>query len=88
MSIQILSDLHLESPSAYDIFEVVPKAPILALLGDIGYVGAHKDDYLTFLNQQLSHSNPKLGQFVLLDRLGCSLFSHVPPESADAVSMY
>ncbi|KAF6832201.1 calcineurin-like phosphoesterase [Colletotrichum plurivorum] len=54
MSIQILSDLHLESPKAYDIFEVVPKAPILALLGDIGYVGTHKDDYLTFLNQQLS----------------------------------
>ncbi|KAF6807448.1 ser thr protein phosphatase [Colletotrichum sojae] len=132
MSIQILSDLHLESPKAYDIFEVVPKAPILALLGDIGYVGAHKDDYLTFLSQQLSqfravllvpgnheayrstwpqtlailraleeetNSNPKLGQFVLLDRtvfrvpesdivvLGCSLFSHVPPESADVVSM-
>lgn len=132
MAIQILSDLHLESPKAYDVFEITPKAPILALLGDIGNIAAHKDDCLNFLTQQLRQfrvvlfvpgnheayrsswpetleilrafekdvsANPSLGQFVLLDRtifqvpdtnivvLGCSLFSHVPPESRDHVSM-
>ncbi|EFQ99267.1 Ser/Thr protein phosphatase superfamily protein [Nannizzia gypsea CBS 118893] len=38
MDIQILSDLHLESPSAYDLFTIPPKARHLALLGDIGNV--------------------------------------------------
>lgn len=42
-SFQILSDLHLEAPKAYDLFDIVPKAPYLALLGDIGNV---KDDGL------------------------------------------
>ena len=36
ISLQICSDLHLEAPAAYDVFEIPPKAPILALLGDIG----------------------------------------------------
>lgn len=50
-SFQILSDLHLESPSAYDQFDVHPRAPYLALLGDIGNV---KDDGLfLFLEGQL-----------------------------------
>ncbi len=53
MEIQILSDLHLESPKAYDIFEIPPKAQYLALLGDIGYVTAHKDDFSAFLRRQL-----------------------------------
>ncbi|KAL2144033.1 hypothetical protein VTI28DRAFT_9644 [Corynascus sepedonium] len=139
MGIQILSDLHLEVPKAYDVFEIKPKAPHLALLGDIGNVAAHKDDFLGFLTRQLQqfqtvifvpgnheayHSSwPKtlqillafqtdsnarkhdasgavLGEFVLLDRgvlrlpdspdtmiLGCSLFSHVPPESRTEVEM-
>lgn len=136
MAIQIVSDLHLEVGKAYDIFEIEPKAPHLALLGDIGNVAAHKDDFLAFLtrqrrqfqtvmlvlgNHEAYHSNwpetlailhsfqqessapskdPSLGDFVLLDRsvfrlpnsnntiiLGCSLFSHVPPESEMAVSM-
>lgn len=48
---QILSDLHLESPSAYDIFHIEPKAPYLVLGGDIGYV---KDDgFFNFLRRQL-----------------------------------
>lgn len=48
---QILSDLHLESPAAYDIFQIIPRAPYLCLLGDIGYV---KDDgFYTFLRSQL-----------------------------------
>jgi len=34
---QILSDLHLEAPAAYDIFAITPTAEYLALLGDIGY---------------------------------------------------
>nr|POE49112.1 hypothetical protein CFP56_32262 [Quercus suber] len=53
VEIQILSDLHLESPKAYDIFEIVPKAPYLALLGDIGNVVSHKEECLSFLNRQL-----------------------------------
>ncbi|SPQ23674.1 35ea45ce-7097-4dca-8079-7adc355c0586 [Thermothielavioides terrestris] len=132
MAIQVLSDLHLEAPKAYDVFEIAPKAPYLALLGDIGNVAAHKQDFLAFLTRQLRqfravlfvpgnheayHSNwpdtlailrafedetrkdPSLGEFVLLDRgvfrlpdsrtvvLGCSLFSHVPPDRHAAVSM-
>ncbi|KAL4908811.1 hypothetical protein BDW74DRAFT_187328 [Aspergillus multicolor] len=48
--IQVMSDLHLESPAAYDVFKIDPKAPFLALLGNIGYV---KDDgfFLFFRNQ-------------------------------------
>ncbi|KAI5864891.1 calcineurin-like phosphoesterase [Durotheca rogersii] len=131
MAIQILSDLHLEAPKAYDLFEIIPKAPILALLGDIGNIKAHKAECIAFLTQQLHnfrtvlfvpgnheayhsnwpetleilrgfeevHKDASLGEFVLLNRtifrvpdtntviLGCSLFSHVPPESRDHVSM-
>jgi Calcineurin-like phosphoesterase len=51
---QLLSDLHLETPYArpiYHEFEVLPKAPYLALLGDIGHV---KDSRLfNFLERQL-----------------------------------
>lgn len=51
VNFQILSDLHLESPAAYDTFEVQPRAPYLALLGDIGYV---KDaGFFHFLHRQL-----------------------------------
>ncbi|WYZ34580.1 hypothetical protein EsH8_I_000856 [Colletotrichum jinshuiense] len=132
MKLQIISDLHLESPIAYDFFEAVPRAPFLALLGDIGNVAAHKDGFIAFLTEQLRrfravlfvpgnheayHSswpetlkvlrdfeedvkqNTSLGEFVLLDRtifrvpesstviLGCSLFSSIPPQSADSVGM-
>ncbi|KAK5942064.1 hypothetical protein PMZ80_006017 [Knufia obscura] len=48
-----MSDLHLEAPKAYDIFNIVPKAPYLALLGDVGNVAIHKDDFLAFLTVQL-----------------------------------
>ncbi|KAG6362562.1 hypothetical protein INS49_007654 [Diaporthe citri] len=51
MDIQILSDLHLESPKAYDCYEITPTAPHLALLGDIGCVC--DPGYLTFLTAQL-----------------------------------
>ena len=53
MAIQILSDLHLEAPKAYDIFAIVPKAPYLALLGDIGTIVSHKNEYLAFLTTRL-----------------------------------
>lgn len=49
---QIVSDLHLESPKAYDIFEVEPRAPYLALLGDIGYT-KHEEEYLGFIARHL-----------------------------------
>ncbi|KAJ5332786.1 hypothetical protein MYU51_009077 [Penicillium brevicompactum] len=52
MEIQIISDLHLETPASYDIFEITPKAPYLALLGDIGTV---KDTgFFPFIETQLS----------------------------------
>lgn len=53
MELQILSDLHLESPKAYDFYEIKPSAPNLALLGDIGCVC--DPDYLTFLTTQLAN---------------------------------
>ncbi|KAB8213095.1 hypothetical protein BDV33DRAFT_197103 [Aspergillus novoparasiticus] len=52
LQLQILSDLHLESPAAYDMFNIDPKAPFLALLGDVGYV---KDEgFFLFLRKQLA----------------------------------
>jgi hypothetical protein len=51
-SIQILSDLHLEAPKSYDTFEIIPIAPYLALIGDIGC--AKDPEYLSFLERQLS----------------------------------
>jgi len=53
MAVQILSDLHLENPKAYDVFNIMAKAPYLALLGDIGNAASHKDEYLAFLTRQL-----------------------------------
>lgn len=52
MKLQILSDLHLESPKAYDVYEIKPSAPHLALLGDIGCVS--DPGYLDFLTAQLA----------------------------------
>lgn len=52
MKLQIVSDLQLEAPAAYDVYEITPSAPNLAVLGDIGYT---KDDGLfDFLRKQLS----------------------------------
>jgi predicted phosphodiesterase len=53
MAVQILSDLHLEAPKAYDVIEIIPKAPYLALLGDIGNIAPHQDDCIAFLTKQL-----------------------------------
>ncbi|KAL4821977.1 Metallo-dependent phosphatase-like protein [Aspergillus spinulosporus] len=50
--LQILSDLHLESPAAYDIYDINPKAPFLALLGDVGYV--RDNGFFAFLRKQLA----------------------------------
>lgn len=52
LRLQILSDLHLESPAAYDVFNINPKAPFLALLGDIGYVV--DEGFFAFLRKQLA----------------------------------
>lgn len=48
---QIVSDLHLENPAAYDLFEIPASAPYLALLGDIGV--AKDDGFFSFLEAQL-----------------------------------
>lgn len=53
MSIQILSDLHLEIFASYDTHEITPTAPYLALLGDIGTLGKHERELLEFLTRQL-----------------------------------
>ena len=50
--IQILSDLHLETPSAYDVFDIPPVAPYLALLGDIG--NTKDDGFFAFIEAQLA----------------------------------
>lgn len=52
LSIQLLSDLHLEAPKGYDVFEVIPSALYLALIGDIGCV--NDSGYFEFLSKQLS----------------------------------
>ncbi|KAF4239045.1 hypothetical protein CNMCM8980_009529 [Aspergillus fumigatiaffinis] len=77
-SFQLVSDIHLEAPPAYDLFDIPPKAPYLALLGDIGYV---KDDgFFVFLEGQLrkfqmrkaseesTNAENKLGEFVFMDQ--------------------
>ncbi|KAJ5126783.1 hypothetical protein N7448_007562 [Penicillium atrosanguineum] len=51
MALQIVSDLHLEKPPTYDVFEIIPEAPYLALLGDIGLV--RDDGFFTFIKAQL-----------------------------------
>ncbi|CAG7931574.1 unnamed protein product [Penicillium olsonii] len=51
MQIQILSDLHLETPPAYDLYDIIPQAPHLALLGDIGVV--QDAGFLPFIETQL-----------------------------------
>lgn len=50
--LQIISDLHLEAPVAYDTFEITPRAPIVALLGDIGQ--ARDPGWIRFLERQLA----------------------------------
>lgn len=144
MAVQIVSDLHLETyTEGYQSFQIIPRAPVLALLGDIGNVEPHRVSLATFLNTQLRqfqavlfvpgnheayHSTwpatlqilhsfeaevtaqrasgeMALGELIILNRrayrvvsnvpgvfrsveivfLGCSLFSHVPPERSAAV---
>lgn len=50
-TLQIVSDLHLEKPAACDVFQIPPKAPNLALLGDIGVVT--DEGFFPFLETQL-----------------------------------
>lgn len=59
-AIQVVSDLHLEATNAYATLEIPPKAPYLALLGDIGNT-VQADSFTSFLDRQL-----KLFQVVLL----------------------
>ncbi|KAK4190878.1 hypothetical protein QBC35DRAFT_512870 [Podospora australis] len=50
---QIVSDLHLEMPNkSYNVFDISPAAPNLALLGDIGLV-SHKDELQEFILRHL-----------------------------------
>jgi metallophosphoesterase superfamily enzyme len=51
-SLQIISDLHLKAPAAYDVFEIAPKAPHLVLIGDIGCT--QDAGLFTFLEKQLT----------------------------------
>ncbi|CAG8961388.1 hypothetical protein HYFRA_00013336 [Hymenoscyphus fraxineus] len=49
--IQIISDLHLETPKSYNVFEITPSAPYLALIGDIG--NAKDPEFFDFITKQL-----------------------------------
>lgn len=51
VSIQVMSDLHLENGSGNETFVIEPRAPYLALLGDIGNTRDAK--LYTFLGKQL-----------------------------------
>lgn len=53
IQIQLASDLHLERPNAYEIFEITPAAPHLALIGDIGQ--ANDEGLYNFLQTQLKN---------------------------------
>ena len=51
LNFQLFSDLHLEAPKSYDVFDLPAQSPCLALIGDIGCV---KDEgLLEFLKSQL-----------------------------------
>lgn len=52
VSLQIMSDLHLETHPSYSSFTFAQTAPYLALLGDIGHIA--NDDLFSFLETQLS----------------------------------
>ncbi|KEY73779.1 hypothetical protein S7711_03086 [Stachybotrys chartarum IBT 7711] len=53
MSIQIMSDLHLEMANEYATFHITPTADYLGLLGDIGNVVKHKEKFFEFITRQL-----------------------------------
>lgn len=52
MALQIVSDLHLETPATYDLFDIPAQAPFLALLGDVGNV--RDDGFFEFIEGLLS----------------------------------
>ncbi|CAK7269419.1 hypothetical protein SEPCBS57363_003590 [Sporothrix epigloea] len=53
MAMQIVSDLHLEIHDEYDTYNIEPRAPVLALLGDIGLVATHRLALAGFLARHL-----------------------------------
>jgi len=56
-SIQVISDIHLEFDNVYDLMpKIKPKAPIIALLGDIGYPEDYSYyQFLKELSQNFQH---------------------------------
>ena len=53
IQIQLLSDLHLEFPGALEELGEIPvKAPVLALLGDIGVYNCEESTYKRFVLEQ------------------------------------
>ncbi|KAH3945052.1 hypothetical protein HBI25_149300 [Parastagonospora nodorum] len=98
MALQILSDVHLEAPKAYDIFEITPKAPYLALIRDIGNVVSHKGDFTASLKRKSrqfravlfvpgNHEAYHSDWATTIDLLRAfDLFSSIPPEKEQAVS--
>lgn len=49
LSIQYISDIHLEFYKSDETFNIIPHSPNLALCGDIGY--PHEINYMNFINQ-------------------------------------
>ncbi len=90
-----MSDLHLESGSGYDTFMIEPRAPYLALLGDVG--NTRDDKLYKFFETQLrrfqkvffllgNHDQKRYDINPNVTILGCTLFSHITSEQKETVS--
>lgn len=74
--IQIVSDIHLETVKN---FTIIPKAPYLALLGDIGNPGSGR--YLEFLKEQARQFQKV---FVLIGNHSC--YGRTPAIASQLIS--
>ena len=76
LAIQILSDIHLEIVKN---FTIIPKAPYLALLGDIGDPGSSR--YLEFMREQARQFQKV---FVLIGNHSC--YGRTPAIASQLIS--
>ncbi|KAI1476343.1 hypothetical protein F4774DRAFT_420855 [Daldinia eschscholtzii] len=76
--IQIMSDLHLEQDESYKRFEITQETRYLALLGNVGNLTFHSEQYQKFLEHHLRSfkiifyvlgpkEDSEYGEFVFLD---------------------
>ncbi|EGE08809.1 Ser/Thr protein phosphatase [Trichophyton equinum CBS 127.97] len=96
---QVMSDLHLEVGQQYADFHIKPRASRLVLAGDIGRLADYGSfrDFLCTQCENFEAEEPQMkGRLVILNQkrvdigditiLGCTLHSHVPPESEQIVA--